>query len=66
MPRFVPDPDIVVIVEKFTAMAEGYGTKESATEARFRIDEVSASGVGGELKRALEAKEVCNDIAKRS
>jgi len=43
-PTFVPNPDILAIVEKFTAMALWDGTKNHATEARFGINQLGTAG----------------------
>ena len=43
-PGFVPDPDVVAVVEELATMTERDGTEESAAVAGFEVDEVAAAG----------------------
>lgn len=43
----MPNPDIILIMEEFSAMAFGDRTKNSATEARLNIDEIGSGGLIG-------------------
>ena len=43
-PGLVPEPDVVLVMEKFAAMASGDGAEKSAAVAGFEVDEVAAAG----------------------
>ena len=47
-PRFVPDPDVVFIVEEFAAVTGGNGAEKGAAVAGLGVDEFVAAGVNGE------------------
>ena len=47
-PRFVPDPDVVFIVEEFAAVTSGNGSEKSATIAGLGVDEFVAAGMNRE------------------
>lgn len=47
-PGFVPDPDVVAVVEELAAMTERDGTEESAAVAGLGVDEVAVAGADGQ------------------
>lgn len=47
-PGFVPDPDVVAVVEELAAMTERDGTEESAAVAGLGVDEVAVARADGQ------------------